>query len=139
MLYLETVERGPIALGAYKRPFFEKICERVPGAEYTLYFVQEELVAFNLLIGKQEAMVDKLFLHGLRNSAANTTCMSCPGLKMSAPAWNKRSLSITRARARRRPKRIWERLLSQALFYSNTACPMIDRLLVWQPAMTDKG
>ena len=60
-LYLETVERGPMALGAYKRLFFEQICERVPGAEYTLYFVQEELVAFNLLIVKQEAMVDKLF------------------------------------------------------------------------------
>jgi hypothetical protein len=41
--------------------FFEKICERVPGAEYTLYFVQEELVAFNLLVVKQEAMVDKYF------------------------------------------------------------------------------
>ena len=60
-LYLETVARGPMALGSHKRPFFEKICERVPGAEYTLYFVQEELVAFNLLIVKQEAMVDKLF------------------------------------------------------------------------------
>ena len=60
-LYLETVARGPMALGAYKRLFFEKICERVAGAEYTLYFVQEELIAFNLLIVKQEAMVDKLF------------------------------------------------------------------------------
>ena len=60
-LYLETVARGPMALGVYTRLFFEKICERVPGAEYTLYFVQDELIAFNLLIVKQEAMVDKLF------------------------------------------------------------------------------
>jgi len=60
-LYLETVARGPMALGVHNRLFFEKICERVPGAEYTLYFVQEELVAFNLLVVKQETMVDKYF------------------------------------------------------------------------------
>jgi uncharacterized protein len=60
-LYLETVERGPTAFGVHNRLFFEKICERVQGAEYMLYFVQDELVAFNLLIVKQEAMVDKYF------------------------------------------------------------------------------
>jgi len=60
-LYLETVERGPMAFGAHNRLFLEKICERVPGAEYTLYFVQEELAAFNLLVVRQEAMVDKYF------------------------------------------------------------------------------
>ena len=60
-LYQDTVKRSPIALGIHKRLFFEKICERVPGAEYTLYFVQEELAAFNLLFVKQEAMVDKYF------------------------------------------------------------------------------
>lgn len=60
-LYLNTVERSPMALGAHNRLFFEKICERVPGAEYTLYFVQEELAAFNLLVVKQEAMMDKFF------------------------------------------------------------------------------
>src|ERR1039457_2402461 len=60
-LYLETVSRGPMSLGVHNRLFFEKICERVPGAEYMLYFVQEELVAFNLLIAKQAAMVDIFF------------------------------------------------------------------------------
>ena len=60
-LYLKTVERSPMALGAHNRLFFEKICERVPGAEYKLYFVQEELVAFNLLVVKQQAMVDIYF------------------------------------------------------------------------------
>jgi hypothetical protein len=60
-LYLETVARGPMAFGAHNRLFFEKFCERVPDAEYTLYFVQEELAAFNLLVVKQEAMVDKYF------------------------------------------------------------------------------
>jgi len=60
-LYLETVERSPMAFGALNRSFFEKICETVPGAEYTLYFVEEELVAFNLLVVKQAAMEDKFF------------------------------------------------------------------------------
>jgi uncharacterized protein len=60
-LYVETVERCPMAFGVHNRLFLEKVCERVPGAEYTLYFVQEELAAFNLLVVKQEAMVDKYF------------------------------------------------------------------------------
>jgi hypothetical protein len=60
-LYLETVERGPTAFSVHNRLFLEKICERVPGTEYTLYFVQEELVAFNLLVVKQEVMVDIFF------------------------------------------------------------------------------
>jgi hypothetical protein len=60
-LYLDTVTRGPLALGVHNRLFFDKICETVPSAEYTLYFVQEELAAFNLLFIKQEAMVDKYF------------------------------------------------------------------------------
>jgi len=60
-LYLETVDRSPMALGAHNRLFFEKICQRVPGAEYTLYFVGEELAAFNLMVVKQEAMADKYF------------------------------------------------------------------------------
>jgi len=60
-LYRQTVERCPMALGVHNRLFFEKICERVPGAEYTLYFVREELAAFNLLVVKKEAMVDKYF------------------------------------------------------------------------------
>jgi uncharacterized protein len=60
-LYLETVERSPMAFGAHNRLFFEKICEKIPDAEYTLYFVQDELAAFNLLVVKQQGMVDKYF------------------------------------------------------------------------------
>jgi len=60
-LYLETVSRSPMRLSAHNRLFFEKICDRVPGAEYVLYFVREELAAFNLLVAKREAMVDIYF------------------------------------------------------------------------------
>ena len=60
-LYRQTVERCPMALGVHNRLFLEKVCERMPDAEYTLYFVREELAAFNLLVVKKEAMVDKYF------------------------------------------------------------------------------
>ena len=60
-LYLATVARSTMSFGVQNRLFFEKICERVPGAEYRLYFVQDELIAFNLLIVNQEAMADKYF------------------------------------------------------------------------------
>src|SRR4030042_1620217 len=84
-LYLKTVERGPMAFGVHNRLFLEKICERVPGAEYTLYFVQEELAAFNLLVVKQEAMVDKYFCMDYElGRKYNLYVLSW--LKISAPA-----------------------------------------------------
>jgi hypothetical protein len=60
-LYLETVKRSPMAFGTHNRLFFEQICERVSGAEYVLYFVRDELAAFNLLVVKPKSMVDKNF------------------------------------------------------------------------------
>jgi len=60
-LYLGTVARCPSAFGRHHPLFFEKFCERIPDAEYTLYFVREELAAFNLLVVKKEALVDEFF------------------------------------------------------------------------------
>jgi hypothetical protein len=60
-LYLETVGRSPVTFGVHNRFFFENICEKVPDAEYTLYFVRDELAAFNLLVATQEALVDIYF------------------------------------------------------------------------------
>jgi hypothetical protein len=60
-LYRDTVARSPMPLGSHNRLYFEEICQRVPGAEYVLYFVQEKLVAFNLLFLKWHEMVDKFF------------------------------------------------------------------------------
>ena len=61
LLYLNLVQRSPMALGAHNKLFFEKICARVPGAEYLLYFVEDELAAFNLVIVKPESTVDIFF------------------------------------------------------------------------------
>jgi uncharacterized protein len=60
-LYRDTVARSPMPLGIHNRLYFQKICQRVPGAGYVLYFVQEKLVAFNLLFIKKDEMVDKFF------------------------------------------------------------------------------
>lgn len=60
-LYLQTVARGALALGRHNRLFFEKFCEKIPEAEYRLYFVKEELAAFNLLVVKQQELVDTYF------------------------------------------------------------------------------
>jgi uncharacterized protein len=60
-LYEVTVARSPMPLGIHRRFYFEEVCRRVPGAEYVLYFVQDELVAFNLIFVKPEEMVDKYF------------------------------------------------------------------------------
>lgn len=60
-LYLEAVARCPSALGRHNPLFFEKFCERIPDAEYMLYFVRGKLVAFNVLVVKQEALVDQFF------------------------------------------------------------------------------
>jgi hypothetical protein len=121
-LYLETVARGPMALGVHSRLFFEKICEKVPCAEYTLYYVREELVAFNLLVVKKEAMVDKFFcmdfgvgrkynLYVLSWIENVRTCLA-------------RKIPLYYA-GPRKPRRTWARHLSRALSYSST----VDRCL----------
>lgn len=58
-LYLEYLNRHDFQFGAENRYYFEHICEKVPGAHYVLYFVEERLLAFNLLIADNSVMVDK--------------------------------------------------------------------------------
>ncbi|MGO9378097.1 MAG: hypothetical protein ACLPN1_01740 [Dissulfurispiraceae bacterium] len=138
MLYLETVERGPLALGAYKRPFFEQICERVPGAEYTLYFVQEELVAFNLLIGKQQAMVDKLFCmdYGIGNKY-NLYVLSWLE-NVSTCVEQKIPLYYAGQGTEKTKAHLGATFIPSFILFKHRL-PMIDRLLVWQTAMINKG
>ncbi len=136
-LYLKTVERSPMALGAHNRLFFEKICERVPGAEYTLYFVQEELAAFNLLVVKQEAMLDKFFCMDYRLGCKYNlyvlswlenvrTCM-----EQKIPVYyagqgtekTKSHLGVT--------------FIPSFILFKHQQ-PVFDRILVWQSALTNK-
>jgi hypothetical protein len=59
--YKQTVERSDTSFGVQTAEYFRTICEKVPGAQYTLYFTNEKLIAFNLLIWTQDKLVDKYF------------------------------------------------------------------------------
>ncbi len=60
-LYAETVARSPVVLGVQRPVYFERVCGEVPGAHYVLYFLGEELLAFNLLIARDGVLIDKYF------------------------------------------------------------------------------
>lgn len=136
-LYQETVERSPMSLGVHNRLFFEKICERVPGAEYTLYFVQEELVAFNLLVVKQEEMLDLYFCmeYGLGRTY-NLYVLSwlenirtC--LERNIPQY------YAGAGAEKTKAHMGATFIPSFLFFKHRL-PGIDRLLVWQSTLINR-
>jgi uncharacterized protein len=136
-LYQDTVARSPMALGVHNRLFFDKICERVPGAEYTLYFVQDELVAFNLLFVKQEALVDKYF------------CMDYgPGRKYNlyVLSWlenirtcleRKIPLYDSGQGAEKAKAHLGATFIPSFILFKHRH-PVFDRLLVWQSAVINK-
>ena len=136
-LYLETVARGSMAFGAHNRLFFEKICERIPGVEYTLYFVQEELAAFNLLVVKQEAIVDKYFcmdhelgrkynLYVLSWLENVRTCV-----EQNIP------LYYTGQGTERTKAHLGATFIPSFILFKHR-WPVFDRILVGQPAVTEK-
>jgi hypothetical protein len=136
-LYLETVARGPLALGVHKRLFFEEICERVPGAEYTLYFVQEELVAFNLLIVKQEAMVDKLF--GMDYELGRKYNLYVLSWLENVRTCVERKIPLYYAgQGTEKTKAHLGATFVPSFILFKHRRPVFDRLLVWQTAVTNK-
>ncbi len=60
-LYIATVERADMSLGTHRRSYFIDVCQKVPGSEYVLYFHNGQLVAFNLLVTREDAIIDKYF------------------------------------------------------------------------------
>ena len=136
-LYRETVARSPLAFGVLNRLFFEKICERVPGAEYTLYFVQEELAAFNLLVVKQEAMVDKYFCmdHDL-GRAYNLYVLSWLE-NVRTCVERKIPLYYTGQGAEKTKTHLGATLIPSFILFRHRL-PVIDRLLMAWPAVSGK-
>jgi hypothetical protein len=136
-LYLETVSRGPLALGAHNRLFFEKFCERVPGAEYTLYFVQEELAAFNLLVVKQEAMVDKYFCMDYELGRKYNLYVLSWLENVRCCVERKIPLYQAGQGAEKTKAHLGATFIPSFLLFKHRQ-PLIDRFLIGQPAVTNK-
>jgi hypothetical protein len=136
-LYLETVARGSLAFGAHNRLFFEKICEKIPDAEYTLYFVQEELAAFNLLVVKQQGMVDKYFCMDYElGRKYNLYVLSwlenvCTCVERRIPLYQ------AGQGAEKTKAHLGATFIPSFILFKHRQ-PVVDRLLVGQPAVIEK-
>lgn len=60
-LYSSTVRDADIAFGIQRRSTLEEIRRHVPGAHYVLYLLDGRPIAFNLLIDRGDALIDKYF------------------------------------------------------------------------------
>lgn len=136
-LYLETVARSPVTFGVHKRLFFEKICESVPGAEYTLYFVQEELAAFNLLVVKQEAMVDKYFCMDYSLGRKHNIYMLSWLENVRTCVERKIPLYFAGQGAEKTKTHLGAALIPSFFLFKHRL-PLIDRLLMVRPAVNNK-
>jgi hypothetical protein len=64
--YLKTIERSSTVFGILNKDFFGRVCNEVPGAIYALYFHDQRLIGFNLLVERNGTLVDKYF--GMENN-----------------------------------------------------------------------
>jgi hypothetical protein len=136
-LYLETVARGPLALGRHNRTFFELICEMVPGAGFTLYFVREKLVAFNLLVVTEEAMADKLFC--MEYGIGRTYNLYVLSWLENIRTCVERNIPFyyTGQGAEQAKAHLGATFIPSFIAFKHR-CQVFDRLLVWQSAVINK-
>lgn len=136
-LYLETVKRSPMALGVHTRYFFEKICETVPGAAYMLYFLEEELVAFNLLVVRQEAMVDMYFCMD-QASGRKYNLYFLSWLENVRTCVEQKIPLYYAGQGTEKTKAHLGATFIPSFIYFKHRRQLLDRLLAWPPAMTGK-
>jgi hypothetical protein len=136
-LYQDTVGRSPMALGVHNRRFFDKICERVPGAEYALYFVQGELAAFNLLFVKQEALVDKYFCMDYRLGRKYNLYVLSWLENVRACLERKIPLYYMGQGTEKTKAHLGATFIPSFILFKHRH-PVFDRLLVWQSAMINQ-
>jgi len=61
VLYQRTFHAAEFTFGEHRRLYFESVMQDVPGAQYVLYLLDGQLVAFNLVIYREQVLVDKYF------------------------------------------------------------------------------
>lgn len=137
LLYLETVKRSPMAFGVHNRLFFEKICEEIPDAEYTLYFIQKNLAAFNLLIVKRHCMVDKYFCMNYELGSKYNLYVISWLENVRTCVERKIPLYQTGQGAEKTKAHLGASLIPGFILFKHRR-PVFDRLLVLQSAMTNK-
>ncbi len=136
-LYLDTVTRGSMALGAHTRLFFEKVCERVPDAEFMLYFVEDELVAFNLLIVQQEAMTDIFFCMD-QGTGRKYNLYVLSWLENIRACLERKILLYYTGQGTEKTKAHLGATFIPSFILFKHRWPVFDRLLFWQTAVTNK-
>jgi predicted N-acyltransferase len=77
-LYHQTLDRADARLETLTPAFFEAVAERMAGRTvFVLYFIEEELLAFNLLLEDGEVLLDKFFcMEAQRGRAHNLYFLS---------------------------------------------------------------
>lgn len=77
-LYHQTLARAEAQLETLTPAFFTNVAERMPGrAVFALYFVEDDLLAFNLLLEDGEVLLDKFFcMEAERGRALNLYFLS---------------------------------------------------------------
>ena len=126
-----------MAFGAHNRLLFEKICEKVPGAEYTLYFVQEELAAFNLLVVKQQGMVDKYFCMDYELGRKYNLYVLSWLENIRTCVERKIPLYHAGQGAEKTKAHLGATFIPSFILFKHRR-PVIDRFLIGQPAVTEK-
>lgn len=60
-LYQNQCNTSELKFGEQRREYFASVCDQVPGAEYVLYFLGEQLLAFELVFKQHNRLVSKYF------------------------------------------------------------------------------
>jgi uncharacterized protein len=58
-LYLDQVKQSESSFGIHRKEYFARICQTVPGAHYVLYYLQDKLIGFELLVERKHSLIQK--------------------------------------------------------------------------------
>jgi hypothetical protein len=58
-LYEQQVSAMDMSFGVHRKEYFAQVCKRVPGAHYVLYFRDNQLIGFELLVARGQSLIQK--------------------------------------------------------------------------------